>query len=150
LATARSRADAYSERNTADISPMGTATLSAMAEINAVPANSGTAPNEPEAPTWSARIAVCGLHCRPNRNSIGDTDWKKRNDSTSTDSTMPMVVNTATVEQPINVHRISCSTRLRARSCGVMRRSSSQPPPVPSAEHDDQQRGIGNGLAGCA
>ena len=34
-----------------------------MTEISSVPANSGTAPNAPDEPTWSARIAVCGLHC---------------------------------------------------------------------------------------
>ena len=30
------------------------------------------APKAPDEPTWSARIAVCGLHCRPNRKSIGE------------------------------------------------------------------------------
>ena len=43
----------------------------AMNEMSAVPANSGTAPKEPDEPTWSARIAICGLHDVPNRNSIG-------------------------------------------------------------------------------
>ena len=34
---------------------------------------------------------------------------------------MPMVVNTAMVEQPISSHSTTSSTRLRARSSGVMR-----------------------------
>ena len=40
---------------------MGTAMDMAIREMSAVPANSGTAPNEPDDPTWSARIAICGL-----------------------------------------------------------------------------------------
>jgi hypothetical protein len=53
---------------------MGTATTIAIAVIKSVPTNSGTAPNAPELATWSDRIAVCGLHCVPNRNSPGATD----------------------------------------------------------------------------
>ena len=41
-------------------------------------AKSGTAPKEPELPTWSARKAVCGLQCRPKRNSWAGTRSKKR------------------------------------------------------------------------
>ena len=58
----------------------GPATSMAMTVIRNVPANSGTAPNAPDEPTWSARSAVCGLHCRPNRNSVIGTFWKKRID----------------------------------------------------------------------
>ena len=93
----------------------------AMNEMSAVPANSGTAPKEPDEPTWSARIAICGLHDVPNRKSIGEIMEKKRNASKATEATMPMVVNTAIVEQPINIHSMTSSTRLRARSSGVMR-----------------------------
>ena len=93
----------------------------AMKEISAVPANSGTAPKEPDEPTWSARIAVCGLQEVPNRNSIGETIEKKRNASKATEATIPMVVKTAIVEQPISSHSMTRSTRLRARSSGVMR-----------------------------
>ena len=92
-----------------------------MNEMSAVPANSGTAPKEPDEPTWSARIAICGLHVVPNRKSIGEIIEKKRNASNATEATMPIVVNTAIVEQPISSHSITRSTRLRARSSGVMR-----------------------------
>ena len=51
---------------------MGTAMTMAMKEMSAVPANSGTAPKEPDDPTWSARIAICGLHEVPNRKSMGE------------------------------------------------------------------------------
>ena len=51
LATARNLGVAYSDRNSADIRPMGTATTMAMPEISRVPANSGTEPNAPEEPT---------------------------------------------------------------------------------------------------
>ena len=40
----------------AENNPRGAPTAIAMAEIRNVPANSGTAPKEPEAPTWSERI----------------------------------------------------------------------------------------------
>ena len=63
----------------------GTATSIASPEISSVPANNGTAPNAPDEPTWSARIAVCGLHDRPNRKSNDDTCWKNRNASKNTD-----------------------------------------------------------------
>ena len=52
------------------MSPNGTAMVIAMIVIRKVPANSGTAPNAPVEPTWSARMAVCGDHSRPNRNSV--------------------------------------------------------------------------------
>ena len=57
----------------------------AINEISMVPTNSGTAPNEPDEPTWSSRIAVCGLHEVPNTNSKIDTDSKKRRASNSTE-----------------------------------------------------------------
>ena len=74
---------------------MGTAMTMAMNEMSAVPANSGTAPKEPDEPTWSARIAICGLHEVPNRKSMGEIIEKKRKASKATEATMPMVVNTA-------------------------------------------------------
>ena len=74
----------------------------AISVISSVPAKSGTAPKAPELPTWSARIAVCGLHCRPNRNSCIGTCAKKRRASNSSDRTMPTVVKTAIVEQAIS------------------------------------------------
>ena len=63
--------------------PIGPATSIAIAVIRSVPANSGTAPKAPDEPTWSARSAVCGLHCRPNRNSVIGTFWKNRINSNS-------------------------------------------------------------------
>src|SRR6188472_2446615 len=99
---------------------MGTAMDMAMKEMSAVPANSGTAPNEPDDPTWSARIAICGLHDVPNRKSSGEMIAKNLKASKATDATMPMVVKTAIVEQPSSIHSVTRSTRLRARNCGVM------------------------------
>ena len=62
------------------------ATIMAMiAPMKAVPQNNGTDPNAPDDPAWSARIAVCGLHVVPNRNSVGLTMPKKRKDSNSSD-----------------------------------------------------------------
>ena len=66
--------------------------------ISSVPTNSGTAPNDPELATWSARIAVCGLHWVPNRNSLGATESKKRAVSNTSESTMPIVTRIASVE----------------------------------------------------
>ena len=51
---------------------------------------------------------------------------------------MPMVVNTAMVEQPISIHSITSSTRLRARSSGVMRLRTTRM--VPIAMHHDEHR----------
>ena len=93
----------------------------AMKEMSAVPANSGTAPKDPDEPTWSARIAICGLHEVPNRKSIGDTMAKKRKASKATEATIPSVVNTAIVEQPMRIHSMTRSTPLRARNSAVMR-----------------------------
>ena len=100
---------------------MGTAMSMAMKEMSAVPANNGTAPNEPDDPTWSARIAICGLQEVPNRKSMGEMIAKNRKASKATDATMPIVVNTAIVEQPSSSHSVTRSTPLRARNCGVMR-----------------------------
>ena len=107
----------------AENSPTGTATIMAMRVINNVPANSGTAPKAPELPTWSSRMAVCGLHSVPNRNSVNETRRKKRTASNRSESTMPMVIRTATVEHAIRKKRSTRSTRLRARSSGVIRPS---------------------------
>ena len=51
----------------ADIKPTGTAINMATAVISKVPTNNGTKPNEPDAATWSTRIAICGLHSKPNK-----------------------------------------------------------------------------------
>ena len=89
-----------------------------MPAISSVPVNSGTAPKAPDEPTWSARMASCGLQFRPNRNSVIGTIWKKRIDSNSTEMTMPMVVKMAMLEARISAPRTMVSTRLRARSAG--------------------------------
>jgi hypothetical protein len=102
----------------------------AMNEINRVPANRGMAPKAPEEPTWSARMAVWGLHSRPNRKSVTGTVPKKRVASNSTDSTIPRVVNMAMVEQAIMNQRTTDSTRLRARRWGEI---VFQARPAPSA-----------------
>ena len=70
----------------------------AMAEMSRVPAKRGTAPKAPEEPTWSSRIAVCGLHSSPNMKAEKGMWPKKRMASKSTESTMPMVVKIATSE----------------------------------------------------
>ena len=79
-------------------------------EISRVPTSSGTKPKEPEAATWSIRMAICGLHCRPNRKSVTGIDWKKRRASNNTDRTMPRVVNTAIKEQVNRIHLKMFST----------------------------------------
>ena len=81
LATARKRGLEYSARKMADIKPMGTATNIAMTETSMVPVSKGTTPKAPDEPTWSARIAVCGLQLKPNRKSVTGTRSKKLNDA---------------------------------------------------------------------
>ena len=66
-----------------------------MADISNVPANNGTAPKAPEDPTWSSRMAVCGLHFKPNKKSSGGTALKKRMASNTTERTIPTVVTMA-------------------------------------------------------
>ena len=90
--------------------PMGAATVIAMNEMSRVPANSGMAPNAPEEPTWSSRIAIWGLQSRPNRKSVTPTWPKKRIASNSTESTMPRVVKIAMVELAISRARMIRST----------------------------------------
>ena len=99
----------------ADIKPIGTATTIAMKEISRVPVNRGTAPKAPEEPTWSARIAICGLQRNPKRKSVTGTFWKNKTDSNTTESTMPTVVKIAIVEQAIRKTIVPFSTLLRAR-----------------------------------
>ena len=108
--------------------PIGAATVIAMNEMSAVPANSGIAPKAPEDPTWSSRIAICGLQSRPNRKSVIPTWPKKRIASNSTESTMPSVVKIATVELAISAMRTICSTWLRARRAGDTRRQARPSP----------------------
>ncbi len=111
--------------------PTGTATNIAMLVINMVPVNRGTAPKLPDEPTWSARIAVCGLQFRPNRNSVIGTFWKNRIASKRTDNTMPTVVKIAILDAAINISKTMFSTRLRARRPGRMRRQAMAPPRPP-------------------
>ena len=123
----------------ADMSPMGTATNMAMAETSRVPVNSGTAPKAPEAPTWSARMAVWGLHRVPKKNSRGETFWKKSRDSNRTDSTIPRVVRIAIDENTIMIPSTMDSTRLRARICGLVWRTASAMPPRASPSTRSQR-----------
>jgi hypothetical protein len=110
----------------------------AMKEMSAVPANSGTAPNEPDEPTWSARIAICGLQEVPNRKSMGEMIAKNRKASKATDATMPIVVNTAIVEQPSSSHSVTRSTPLRARNCRGNARTNHDD--SADREHRDEDR----------
>ena len=128
----------------------------AMTVISSVPVTSGTMPKAPDEPTWSARIAVCGLHCRPNRKSSGETFSKKRTVSNSTENTMPMVVRTATQAQASSTILTTRSTWLRARKfgrqrCAGRRRAPSRPKiqPAPTIERvrQDAQRGVDVGGA---
>ncbi len=56
--------------------PIGIATTMAMIEITRVPTKTGTAPKAPAPAIWSARMAICGSHCRPKKKSRGGTSWK--------------------------------------------------------------------------
>ena len=108
----------------ADIRPTGTATSMAMKEMSSVPTNSGMAPKAPDAPTWSARMAICGLHSVPKRKPVTGTAWKKRIDSNSTESTIPMVVRMAIVELTMSRPSTIRSTEFRARLSGSMVRQA--------------------------
>ena len=108
--------------------PTGAAMSMAMAVTSSVPANSGTAPKAPDEPTWSARMAVCGLHSSPNRNSVTGTRPKKRSASNSTEATIPIVVSTATLEASHSNTRTNFSTRRRAANPGRIRLSANTVP----------------------
>jgi hypothetical protein len=56
------------------------------------------APKLPDDATWSARIAVCGLHCNPNRKSKIFIIEKNLNVSKSSDSTIPTVTTIAIMD----------------------------------------------------
>ena len=64
---------AYSDKYIAENKPSGVATTIAIKLINKVPKMSGATPNAPDAPTWSALSAVCGLQLRPNKKSKNGT-----------------------------------------------------------------------------
>ena len=129
--------------------PIGPATSMAIVVIRSVPANSGTAPNEPDEPTWSARSAVCGLHCRPNRNSVTGTCWKKRIDSNSTENTMPAVVAIETAAASQKAAVTQRSTRLRARKSLVTWRRALATPTAARADAGDQQGDPAEGQQGA-
>ena len=92
----------------------------AMTLISRVPVNSGTAPKAPEAPTWSVRMAICGLQSSPNRKSVTETMRKKRSefeqqrqdDADRGEDGDGRVAIRKTLTAP--------STRLRARRSGLM------------------------------
>ena len=90
-------------------------------------------------PTWSARIAVCGLHDKPNRKSSNDTCWKNRSASTNTDRKMPIVVKIATHDAAISRYSMARSTRLRARNSGS--HATIRPAENENAENEDGRGG---------
>jgi len=101
--------------------PIGPATAIATSMIRNVPAKMGTAPNAPDEPAWSALRAVCGDHCKPNKNSLRGTCSKKRQLSNASDITMPNVVKTATVDNKISTAWMKRSTCVLARKSAVIR-----------------------------
>ena len=101
--------------------------------MSIVPANSGTAPKLPVDPTWSARMAVCGLQLRPKRNSVTGTSRKKRIASNTTERTIPTVVRMAMLEAATNNTSTNRSTRLRARKSGEILLQANTPPNTASA-----------------
>ena len=103
----------------------------AITVISKVPVTSGTMPKAPDDPTWSARMAVCGLHCVPNRKSIGETFSKNRTVSNSTENTIPIVVSTATLAQASRTTFTARSTWLRARKVVESRRKPKATPSRP-------------------
>ena len=102
--------------------------MAMIAPMNTVPQNKGIEPNAPDEPAWSARIAVCGLHCVPNRKSAGGTMLKKRRLSNISESRIPSVVRMAISEAAISIPIIQRSTAVRARNAVAVRRTASQPP----------------------
>ena len=105
----------------AEYRPIGTAITMAINEMSAVPANSGTAPNGP------GRTHLVGpdRHLRAPRRAEQEIERATRAEETEGfeghRGDDAEVVNTAMVEQPISIHSTTSSTRLRARSSGVMR-----------------------------
>ncbi len=85
-----------------------------------VPQRSGSRPNCPPAASLPAEENR-GSQTVPKKKSNGETMLKKWIVSNNTDSTIPMVVNTATVDAASNPARITPSTILRVRSSGEMR-----------------------------
>jgi len=82
----------------AESSPNGPATVIATAAMSPVPTSSGITPNAPLDPTWSSRMAICGLQFSPNRKSNSGTASRKRRVSNSSDKAIPTVVRIATRE----------------------------------------------------
>ena len=109
------------------------ATIIAMiAPMKIVPQNKGIEPNAPDEPAWSARIATCGLHDRPNRNSSSGTSLKKRRDSKSSERMIPSVVKIAISDATRSNPFIHLSTAVRARNSRSRLRSR-MIPALPSA-----------------
>ena len=102
--------------------------MAMIAPMKIVPQKSGIAPNAPDEPAWSARIAVCGLQFVPNRNSAGLTIEKKRIDSNRSEATIPAVVRIAISEARSSTPITSRSTRVRARKWGDTRVKAKAPP----------------------
>ena len=101
--------------------------MAMIAPMKIVPQNSGTEPNAPDEPAWSARIAVCGLHSVPNRKSTGGTKSKKRRLSNISDSRMPSVVRIAISEAASSS---TISQRSTPRAGAELRRGLAQREPA--------------------
>ena len=106
----------------------------AIVVMSSVPVTSGMIPKAPDEPPWSARIAICGDHCRPNRNSSGETFSKNRIVSKSTENRMPTVVNTATQAAENRTILTTRSTWLRARKFADSERRPNDNPSNPKIQ----------------
>ena len=105
----------------------------AMALMKIVPQKTGTAPKAPVAAIWSERIAICGLHSIPKRNSVTGTREKKAKLSMTRERMMPSVVRMARMEQIISSQRRMPSTRLRALNSGDRRERAKAMPAMAAA-----------------
>ena len=97
---------------------MGMATVMAIKVTNKVPANIGTAPNDPVLATWSSLIAVWGLQFNPNKKSKIGTLSKNLKASKISENTIPTVVIIATIEQIIKKVVLFFSTACLALKFG--------------------------------
>ncbi|MCY1314498.1 hypothetical protein D9M70_651540 [compost metagenome] len=97
-----------------------------MKVISSVPANRGMAPKiswltSPAAVPAPVK-ALWGDQWSPNRNLRTGISPKNRSDSKISESTIPIVVSTATTEQAMRNTRTTRSTTCRARNEAVMLR----------------------------
>ena len=95
-------------------------------------------------------MAVCGLHCRPNRNSVSGTCWKNRIDSNKTEKRSRRSSRSRRASaEPAGPPSIERSTVIARTESGRTRVRAAETRTRRERQHGDQRARCGSGRAAC-